>query len=293
LEVLDDRWPQERPVPGLPRWPQARAMHYTSGTTGRSKGVYSGMLGVAGGHALCEDERTVWGFRPDDVHLVASALYHSGPHRFAANTLLYGGRVVVLPRFDAGAALAAIARERVTTTFVVPTHLARMLDHPDFAATDLSSLRWVAHAGAPCPEPLKRRIVDAFPPGVVWEFYGSTEGQFTAIGPDEWRRRPGSVGRARAGRELLVVDDGGRRLPAGEVGDVYCTPRPSHASPTGAPRTRPLPRGGATRSPSATSAASTTTATCGSRGAAATSSSAGVSTSTRPRSSASSPPARG
>lgn len=168
--------------PALGRWPEARPMHYTSGTTGRSKGVWSGVLGPDGGRALCEDERAVWNFSDDDVHLVCSPLFHSGPHRFALNSLAYGGRIVVLPAFDAGAAIDAIESERVTTTFMVPTHLRRILDHPRAATADLSSLRWIAHAGAPCPEPLKRRLLDRLP-GVPWEFYGSTQGQFTAISP--------------------------------------------------------------------------------------------------------------
>jgi long-chain acyl-CoA synthetase len=217
--------PAAGPLPCLGRWPAARPMHYTSGTTGRSKGVWSGLLGEAGGRALCEDERAVWGFGPDDVHLVAAPLFHSGPHRFALNSLVYGGRVVVLPRFDAGAVLAAIEGERVTTTFLVPTHLQRLLDHPDADRADLSSLRWIAHAGAPCPEPLKRRLLDRLP-GVPWEFYGSTEGQLTAVGPEEWLAHPGSVGRAREGRTLRVLDDDGRALAPGEVGTVWCTAPP-------------------------------------------------------------------
>ncbi len=83
--------------------------------------------------------RAVWGFRADDVHLVVSPLFHSGPHRFALNSLVYGARVVVLDGFDAGAVLAAIERERVTTTFMVPTHRQRLLDHPDLDRTDLAA----------------------------------------------------------------------------------------------------------------------------------------------------------
>lgn len=206
----------------LAAWPQARPMHYTSGTTGRSKGVHSGLLRPHGGQALVSDERAAWGFDPDDVNLVCSPLYHSAPLRFALATLLYGGRVVVLPGFDAGAVLTAIAAEGVTTVFMAPTQLRRVLDHPALPSTRLHTLRWLAHAGAPCPETLKRRALEALPGDVVWEFYGSTEGQFTLISPEEWQARPGSVGRARPGRRLEILDDGGKALPAGEVGTVYC-----------------------------------------------------------------------
>jgi long-chain acyl-CoA synthetase len=222
-DLLADGGPRGAPAPG--RWPQARPMHYTSGTTGRSKGVWSGVLGPEGGRAVCEDERAVWGFTSDDVHLVAAPLLHSGPHRFALNSLAYGARVIVLESFDAGLVLDTIARERVTTTFLVPTHLRRILDHPEAATADLSSLRWIAHAGAPCPVPLKRRLL-ARVPGVPWEFYGSTEGQFTAISPQEWVAHIGSVGRARAGRVLAVCDAAQRSLPPGEVGTVWCSAPP-------------------------------------------------------------------
>ncbi len=89
----------------------------------------------------------------------------------------------------------------------------------------MSSLRWIHHAGAACPEPLKRRALEAFPPGVLHEFYGSTEGQFSAIGPDEWLERPGSVGRARPGRRLEVTVDG-RPASPGEVGTVWVSAPP-------------------------------------------------------------------
>jgi long-chain acyl-CoA synthetase len=127
-------------------------------------------------------------------------------------TLLAGGRVVGLsgtPGFDPGRITAIIERERPTTMFCVPTHLQRLFAHWDATGTpDLSCFRLVAHAGAPCPDPVKRRLIEAFPPGSTWEFYGSTEGQFTACRSEEWLEHPGTVGRARPGRSLRVDDDG-------------------------------------------------------------------------------------
>ncbi len=128
-------------------------------------------------------------------------------HPLAAGTLLAGGSVVVLPAFSAAAFAEAVTRHRPTTAFVAPAHLQRVFADPD--VPDLRSFRLVAHAGAPCPAPVKERALAAFPTGSVWEFYGSTEGQFTACSPEEWRARPGTVGRARPGRRLRV-DDGGR-----------------------------------------------------------------------------------
>ncbi len=191
---------------GLPR---ARPMHVTSGTTGTPKGVFSGVLGDAGARALVAEERDLWGFRADDVHLVLSPLYHSAPLRFALGTTLAGGRVVVPGHFDPIAVTAAIERERPTSMFCVPTHLQRLFAHwDDVGVPDLSCFRLVAHAGAPCPPDVKRRLLTEFPTGSTWEFYGSTEGQFTACRSEEWLTRPGTVGRARPGRRLSIDDDG-------------------------------------------------------------------------------------
>jgi long-chain acyl-CoA synthetase len=198
----------------LAPYPLARPMHYTSGTTGRSKGVWSGILSDADAAALARDEADLWGFDRSDVHLVCSPFWHSAPIRFAGGTLLAGGDVVVLGAFDAVAAATAIAEHRPTTAFMVPAHLQRLfaLD----AEPDLTSFRLLAHAGEACPAPLKRRAIDAFPDHSVYEFYGSTEGQFTVCSSDEWLERPGTVGRARPGRTLHVDGDG----------LVWCTPPP-------------------------------------------------------------------
>jgi long-chain acyl-CoA synthetase len=208
LAALDQGW-----APG--DLPLARPMHVTSGTTGTPKGVWSGVLEPDLARALVAEERELWGFAATDVNLVLSPLYHSAPLRFAMGTLLAGGRVVGLGGpdqqrgFDPARITDLIRDERPTTMFCVPTHLQRLLDHWDtHALPDLSCFRLVAHAGAPCPDPLKRRIIEVFPPGSTWEFYGSTEGQFTACRSEEWLTHPGTVGRARPGRSLRVDADG-------------------------------------------------------------------------------------
>jgi long-chain acyl-CoA synthetase len=185
--------------------PLGRPMHYTSGTSGRPKGVWSGVLDEKLATALFEDERDVWEFAPDDVHLVCSPLFHSAAIRFAAGTLLSGGDVVLLSKFDAAEASSVIATEWPTTAFMAPAHLQRLFARPHMP--DLSSFRLLAHAGAPCPSPLKRAALAAFPEGSVWEFYGSTEGQFTVCPPALWEEKPGTVGQARPGRRLSVDDD--------------------------------------------------------------------------------------
>lgn len=201
-----EEWAAAYPLGGVPR---GRPIHVTSGTTGRPKGVFSGILAEAPAEALVREERQLWGFCADDVNLVLSPLHHSAPLRFATGTRLAGGRVVVPGPFDPAAVTTAIVEHRPTTMFCVPAHLQRLFAHWDeHGIPDLSSFRLVAHAGAPCPAPLKERLVEAMPPASVWEFYGSTEGQFTACSSAEQQERPGTLGRARPGRSLSVDEDG-------------------------------------------------------------------------------------
>lgn len=189
--------------------PLARPMHVTSGTTGRPKGVWSGLLEPADAAALVAEERELWGINAADVNIVLSPLHHSAPLRFAIGTTLAGGRVVVPGPFDVATITTAIEETRPTTMFCVPAHLQRLFAYwDDVGVPDLSSFRLVAHAGAPCPEHLKRRLIETFPADSTWEFYGSTEGQFTACRSEEWLRRPGTLGRARPGRTMTADPDG-------------------------------------------------------------------------------------
>jgi long-chain acyl-CoA synthetase len=209
-------------------WPRTRPMAYTSGTTGRRKGVHVGVHDPSWGAEVVDDEHAAFDRRHGDRHLVVSPLYHSGPFRFALVTALLGGEVHVLGRFEAAAWRAALRRVRPTSLFCVPTHLHRLLALPDVAADDLASLDLLAHAGAPCPVPLKRRLLDLAPPAAAWEFYGSTEGQFTTCPPGTWEASPGTVGHARPGRRLEVRRPGGAVAAPGEVGTVWCH-APDHA----------------------------------------------------------------
>ncbi|HLX87363.1 MAG TPA: AMP-binding protein [Acidimicrobiales bacterium] len=210
MTILDDAALHlllDGPAADLAPYPLARPMHYTSGTTGRPKGVWSGLLDEDEARALFDDEADLWGFDRADTHLVCSPMYHSVAIRFAAGTLLRGGRVLVLGRFDADLAGDALREARPTTTFLAPTALGRLLHSPRTPAV-VESLRLLVHAGSPCPVALKEAAQARLATGVLWEFYGSTEGQFTVCPPDEWAGRPGTVGRARPGRRLEVDDDG-------------------------------------------------------------------------------------
>lgn len=206
LAALDRGTPME-----LSPYPLARPMHYTSGTTGRAKGVWTGIWDDPTAAAAFADEADLWDFGPDDVHLVCSPMYHSVSIRFAAGTLLSGGTCVILPGFDAGAALGALSGGCgvvPTTTFMAPAALHRLLSLGPALPARFDSLRLLVHAGSPCPPVVKRAAMERVGPDVLWEFYGSTEGQFTVCSSAEWSDRPGTVGRARAGRELTVDDDG-------------------------------------------------------------------------------------
>ncbi len=194
----------------LAPFPLARPMHYTSGTSGRSKGVWTGVWDDATARAVFDDEADLWRFGPADVHLVCSPMYHSVSIRFAGGTLLRGGTCVILGRFDPTTARAALGGRfgpTPTTTFLAPESLNRLLEITD-PEERFDTLRLLVHAGSPCPPAVKRAAMARVGPDVLWEFYGSTEGQFTVCSPAAWSARPGTVGRARPGRTLSVDPDG-------------------------------------------------------------------------------------
>lgn len=202
---------------------RGRPMHYTSGTTGAPKGVWVRPAKARKAAQMSADFTSYWGLQDDDIHLVCSPLAHSAPHRYAMRTLEAGGTVAMQSRFDAAETLAAIDLFNATTTFMVPTHLERILGLGERAVRrhDLSSMRLLIHAGAPIREETKRKTIELFPDDSVWEFYGSTEGQATRISTAEWLRKPGSVGRPRKGAEIFVTDDMGTVLAPGKVGTVW------------------------------------------------------------------------
>ena len=200
----------DAPEHDIDEWPRCRPMHFTSGTTGRPKGVWSGLLDVDDARELALEERELWGFGAAERHLVISPIYHSAPLRFATSTLLAGGSVGVLPTYEPAGFVEAVHDWRPTSLFCVPAHLQRLFEWLDStgASLDASSLRLVAHAGAPCPDPIRLRAHQTFGLDVVWEFYGSTEGQWTACPAPSWVEHPGTVGRARPGRVITADDDG-------------------------------------------------------------------------------------
>ncbi len=163
-----------------------------------------------------------YGLGPEDTYLSPAPLYHTAPLAYTTAAHRLGATVVVMPKFDAEEALKAIQDHRVTMTQMVPTMFVRMLKLPEEVRKgyDLSSLRHVVHAAAPCPVPVKHAMIDWMGP-IVFEYYGGSEGNgSTAITSEEWLRKPGSVGKANWGT-IHICNDAGDELPAGEQGIVY------------------------------------------------------------------------
>jgi acyl-CoA synthetase (AMP-forming)/AMP-acid ligase II len=211
------------PVPALPERALGLDFAYSSGTTGRPKGVR---------HALAGDKQlqdavlkaswiSFFDLGGDSVYLSPAPLYHAAPLRFSIRCVANGGTVVAMQKFDAERALATVERHRVTHSQWVPTMFVRMLGLPQQTreAYDLSSHRMALHAAAPCPVDVKQKIIDWWGP-IVWEYYtGSERAGATTISTAEWLEHPGSVGRAAQGR-LHIVDAEWRECPPGVEGLV-------------------------------------------------------------------------
>jgi len=199
-------------------------MLYTSGTTGFPKGVRRPLTGgypEEGLQSLTAFFRS-FGFQPGDVHLVVSPLYHAAPGGFALNSLHLGQTIVIMDKFDPETALQLIERYKINNTHMVPTMFYRLLHLPEEvrSGADISSLRSVVHAGAPCAVEVKRRMIDWLSP-IVYEYYGASEGSASRISPQEWLEHPGSVGRALPGVSIKILNEDGQELSPGEVGLVY------------------------------------------------------------------------
>jgi acyl-CoA synthetase (AMP-forming)/AMP-acid ligase II len=199
-------------------------MFYSSGTTGRPKGILPPLGPAPLGHPsfLTQMLGGLFGFTEDVVYLSPAPLYHAAPAGWTVGTQRLGGTAVVMERFDPIDLLEAIERHRVTHVQCVPTHFVRLLKLPESERRrfDLSSLQKVIHAAAPCPVDVKHQMIEWLGP-IVHEFYSGSEGAgFTYIQPEEWLAHPGSVGRSLTGA-IHVLDDDGNELPVGAEGEIW------------------------------------------------------------------------
>lgn len=215
---------------GLPTTPptqrrQGDAIRYSSGTTGIPKGIVRPLDERDPSEAA--NAMSIFGrafdFRPfDGIHLVSTAMHHTGCQSFYLGALNVGQPLAILGRFDAERTLAAIDRHSVTTAYMVPTQFVRMLKLPPDVrdAYDLSSLKSVVHSAAPCPVQVKKDMLSWWGP-VIWETYGGSEGPATIAKPHRWLQKPGTVGRPVRGVRVKILDGDGDELPPNTIGDIY------------------------------------------------------------------------
>lgn len=224
----------EDEVAGLPTeppvdQPRGSDMLYSSGTTGRPKGIKPALTGAQvgdePGSPLLKQVRQ-FGFDENTVYLSPAPIYHSAPLRYSASTQALGGTVVLMERFDPERSLECIERYRVTHSQWVPTHFVRLLQLPREVRDryDLSSMVCALHSAAPCPVEVKQELMRWWGE-IVYEYYSATEAiGNTLVTPTEWLAKPGTVGRTGGPGTLgraHICDASGRVLPPGEVGTVY------------------------------------------------------------------------
>ncbi|MCA1833363.1 MAG: acyl-CoA synthetase [Actinomycetota bacterium] len=201
-------------------------MTYTAGTTGKPKGVRRptpsvdpDTNGMLNGLFL-----TLFGIQPldDNVHLTVSPLYHTAVVNFTLDSLHLGHSVVLMDKWTPEETLRLIERYRVTTSHMVPTQFHRLLQLPDDVKkkADVSSLRVMVHSAAPCPPDVKRRMIEWWG-NVIYEYYAATEGGGTLVTPEEWMKKPGTVGKPWPISEISILDDAEQPAPAGQPGTVY------------------------------------------------------------------------
>lgn len=223
-DALDwDAWlapfaPWDRPAPG-----GLESVIYTSGTTGHPKGVRRKPPTPEQQARTLSMRALVYGLVPGVRIIIPAPLYHGAPNVFAMRGLRVAEAVVLMPRFDAEELLALIERHRATTVIMVPTMFVRLLRLPEAvrARYDLSSLRKVCHAAAPCPPDVKRAMIDWWGP-IISEWYGTTEAaSVTYCDSAQWLAHPGTVGQPLPGARLEIVGEDGQPVPRGQTGEIY------------------------------------------------------------------------
>ncbi|MFV0259027.1 MAG: AMP-binding protein [Acidimicrobiales bacterium] len=215
------------PAERLASQPRGEAMLYSSGTTGRPKGIKRPLEDIQvddpdAATAVVQLLQGLFGFTSDTVYLSPAPLYHSAPLGFTASTQSLGGTAVVMSKFDAAKALEYLDTFDITHSQWVPTMFSRMLKLPESKRTgyDWSSHKVAIHAAAPCPTEVKRQMFDLWGP-IIYEYYAGTEvNGFVYCTPEDWLSHPGTVGKAILGT-VHICDEEGKEQPTGEAGIIY------------------------------------------------------------------------
>ncbi len=221
-EDLEPWMSRQKPYNG-PKLPQPQSMIYTSGTTGQPKGVRREAPTPAQAAAAEAMRARVYGLKPGVRALLPGPLYHSAPNVFALRAGRLGGALFLMPRFDAEELLRLVQEQAIDTIFMVPTMFVRLLKLPAAVREkyDVSALRHIVHAAAPCPPDVKQAMMKWWGP-VIHEYYGSTEtGAVTYAAPEDALRKPGTVGSILDGALLRILDDAGNVLSRGTIGEIY------------------------------------------------------------------------
>lgn len=240
--LADDAWFAVGSIPGFRDWSEisdgqpttppenriaGQATHYTSGTTGRPKGVRRPMVEIDPDDmgALYSGLQSLFGIvaHDDNVHICGSPLYHTAPLMWFGNAFHLGHPAVLMDKWDPVRMLELIDEHRVTWSHMVPTQFHRILQAippEDRGRYDVSSLRAMVHAAAPCPPDIKRQMIEWWG-DAIWEYYAATEGGGTSISAKEWLEKPGSVGLPWPGSDIRILDDDHNDVPPGVEGTVY------------------------------------------------------------------------
>ena len=219
-----ERWLDASPAYDGPPRRVHYSLPYSSGTTGKPKGVIRKAATPEQATRMVEVTQLALGIKPGMRTAIVAPLYHSAPASYGMQSLLYGDLVLVRERFDAERLLADIERHRLDRLYLVPTHFVRLLRLPDEVKRryDISSIEFVASTGSPCPPQVKQQMIEWWGP-VINESYASSEAGFiTALSSAEALSHPGSAGRPLPGADVRIMDDAGEVLPPFEAGLIYC-----------------------------------------------------------------------